>query len=359
MPVAAAVVRANEAEVRVSGANDRDRVTAAQEEPRPTAVQDGLLHWTSRRMIFALGATLIGGFALIIAGLLRHREEVWGVGAIVLGTLAIVVVLAASLVRQLWRHQSVAAELATSRRWLERAQAAAHIGSWVTQFSGRDVWSPETYRLFGVDPKTFVPSVAAFESLVHPDDLGRARDAARQSIKTGARYNLVHRIVRPDGTVRWVHAQADVIRDAQGRTIQMVGTVQDVTEGKIAEDALRLSEARLRDYAETASDWYWETGPDDRFTFLSSRLKAFGMDNNVRLGKTRRDLASDVDEDRRSGTRSRPRLHAGSRSVILSIAPACRAKSVRESTVRSAASRCLMPRAISWAIAARPVTSPR
>ena len=248
-------------------------------------------------MILVLSMALVGGGGLIAAGLLGQRQEAWSVGAIVLGTLAIVVVLAASLVRQLRRHRSVAAELATSRRWLERAQAAAHIGSWVTQLSGRDEWSPETYRLFGVDPKSFIPSVAAFESLVHPDDLGRLREAARHSIRTGAPYNLIHRIVRPDGTVRLVHAQADVIRNAQGRTVQMVGTVQDVTEAKVAEDALRLSEARLRDYAETASDWYWETGPDDRFTFLSSRLKSFGMDNTARLGKTRRELASDVDED--------------------------------------------------------------
>jgi len=225
------------------------------------------------------------------------RKENWATVTSVVAALAIVLFLIVSLARQFRRHEDVAAELAESRQWLERAQAAAQIGSWVTRLSGRDDWSPETYRLLGVEPASFTPSIAAFENLVHPSDRARLREGARDSIKHGVPYNCVHRIVRPDGTVRWVHAQADVIRNEQGRTVQMIGTLQDVTERKIAEDALRLSEARLRDYAETASDWYWETGPDDRFTYMSSRIRSFGLDNGIRIGKTRRELAGDVDED--------------------------------------------------------------
>ena len=247
---------------------------------------------------FILAVMITGGAALAAAGLAADLREVWAVVAVVAGVLAIILVLVASLLRQLRRHKQMTEELATSRRWLERAQAAAHVGSWVTRLSGHDDWSHETFRLLGVDPESFVPSAATFERFVYPADLAGLRQALRHSIKTGVPLNHVHRIVRPDGTVRWVHAQADVIRDAQGRTAQMLGTLQDVTDRKVAEDALRLSEARLRDYAETASDWYWETGPDDRFTFLSSRLRAFGLDTAARLGKTRRELASDAEEDR-------------------------------------------------------------
>ena len=241
-----------------------------------------------------LAVVVSASLADLLAG--WRAEASWMVGAVALALIA-VLVLISMLARQLRRHELVTAELSKGRQMLERAQDAAHIGSWVTRLKGRDEWSPETFRLLGVDPRSFVPSVAGFESLVHPDDLDRLRDMVRRSIKTGVPFNFTHRILRPDGTLRWVHAQADVIRDAQGRTVQMIGTMQDVTERKLAEDALRVSEARLRDYAETASDWYWETGPDDRFTFLSSRLRTFGMDNSARLGKTRRELASDIDED--------------------------------------------------------------
>jgi len=259
--------------------------------------RNDLLRWTSRRMLAILGATIAGGAVLIAARLAGEHHETWTMAAVVLGVLATVLVLVALLLRQLRRHELVVTELAKSRYLLERAQDAAHIGTWVSRLGARDEWSSETFRLLGVDPASFVPSARTFESLVHPDDLESLRGVVRHSIKTGAPYNFEHRIIRTDGAVRWVHAQADVIRDAQGRTIQMIGTMQDITERKLAEDALRLSEARLRDYAETASDWYWETNADDRFTFLSSRLKAFGMDHTARLGKTRRELASDVDDD--------------------------------------------------------------
>ena len=62
-----------------------------------------------------------------------------------------------------------------------------------------------------------------------------------------------------------------------------------------ATDRLMQSEERFKDYAETASDWYWQTGPDHRFTFFSDRLRAFGIDPDKRIGKTRIEVAADAD----------------------------------------------------------------
>ena len=66
---------------------------------------------------------------------------------------------------------------------------------------------------------------------------------------------------------------------------------------KRAEDALRESEQRFRDYAETASDWLWETGPDHRFTHLSEQLAAIGVIPALKMGLRRWDFATDVDEE--------------------------------------------------------------
>jgi PAS domain S-box-containing protein len=64
-----------------------------------------------------------------------------------------------------------------------------------------------------------------------------------------------------------------------------------------AEEGVRLSEARFRDYAETSSDWFWETGPDHAFTYVSERLNAFGLDRSALIGKSRSDTATDLDTE--------------------------------------------------------------
>ena len=64
-----------------------------------------------------------------------------------------------------------------------------------------------------------------------------------------------------------------------------------------AEEGVRQSEQRFRDYAETSSDWFWETGPDHAFTYISERLSAFGIDRAVLIGKSRLDAATDLETD--------------------------------------------------------------
>ena len=71
----------------------------------------------------------------------------------------------------------------------------------------------------------------------------------------------------------------------------------EIAERKRAEAALRESEQRFRDYAETASDWLWETGPDHSFTRISERLTRLGIDPAGRIGVTRWDFATDVEEE--------------------------------------------------------------
>jgi len=130
------------------------------------------------------------------------------------------------------------------RAFLERAQEVAHVGSWVAELdgSGHLGWSNETHRIFGVAPGQFVGSSAAFFEFVHPDDRDTVRAASRAATETGQRYDIEHRIVRVDGTVRWVHELADIVRDDEGRAIRMIGTVQDITERRHLEDQLRQSQ---------------------------------------------------------------------------------------------------------------------
>ncbi len=130
------------------------------------------------------------------------------------------------------------------RAFLEKAQEVAHIGSWVAEIGASDAlgWSAETYRIFGIPRGSFASTSEAFFQLVHEDDREMLR-AALEAAKAGtATYDVEHRVVRGDGTVRWVHERADVQRDPSGAPIRMVGTVQDITERRRLEDQLRQSQ---------------------------------------------------------------------------------------------------------------------
>jgi len=130
------------------------------------------------------------------------------------------------------------------RRFLEQAQEVAHIGSWVAELDGSDRlgWSAETHRIFGVSPGAFDGTSDAFYRFVHNDDRTAVRSASRAAIGDGQPYDIEHRIVRRDRSVRWVHECAHIVRDSHGKALRMVGTVQDITERRQLEDQLRQSQ---------------------------------------------------------------------------------------------------------------------
>ena len=132
--------------------------------------------------------------------------------------------------------------LEQNRMFLERAQQVAHVGSWVVDLDGSDrlSWSAEAHRIFGVAPERFEGTATAFFSLVHPDDVEAVRKAVRDAAAPGGPpYDIEHRIARADGSVRWVHEKADVVRDEGGTALRMIGTVQDTTDRRMLEEQLR------------------------------------------------------------------------------------------------------------------------
>jgi PAS domain S-box-containing protein len=145
--------------------------------------------------------------------------------------------------RDISRTVRMAAALEQHREFLEKAQEMAHIGSWVAELDASDRlgWSTETYRIFGVSRDAFAGTSEAFFALIHDDDRAFVRRASDAAILEGQVYDVDHRIVRPGGEIRWVHERADIIRDANGKAIRMVGIVQDITERRLLEERVRQS----------------------------------------------------------------------------------------------------------------------
>jgi len=120
--------------------------------------------------------------------------------------------------------------LADSEQCLREAQTLSHIGNWQADLvTGALYWSDEIYRIFGHQPGDFEPSVDLFKQAVHPDDLHLIEDDIIVAQQTGI-HDVVHRIVLPDGSIRYVHELAEATLDDNGELVKLTGTVQDITE---------------------------------------------------------------------------------------------------------------------------------
>jgi diguanylate cyclase (GGDEF)-like protein/PAS domain S-box-containing protein len=116
----------------------------------------------------------------------------------------------------------------------------AHVGSWEWDpRTGELSWSDEVFRIYGFESQQFVPTFERLLDVVHPDDRGRLSEALDAALNQGEPYDFEHRIVRPNGEVRVVHRQAEVLRDESGEPLRMVGTVHDITERKALEERLQ------------------------------------------------------------------------------------------------------------------------
>ncbi|MCH7476597.1 MAG: PAS-domain containing protein, partial [SAR324 cluster bacterium] len=137
--------------------------------------------------------------------------------------------------------------LRVSEKTLSEGQQIAHFGSWTWEPEPeRAHWSDELYRILGCEPQEFEGSFEAIVDFVHPEDKAQFSNMLMAAIRGKGPYDFEHRIVRRDGTVRYVHELAEVSHDSEGRTKQVVGTMHDITERTLAERALRESELNLR-----------------------------------------------------------------------------------------------------------------
>lgn len=119
---------------------------------------------------------------------------------------------------------------------LKRAHAMAQLGSWEWNISsGELLWSDEIVRLFGLPVDAFGASYSAFLDRVHPDDRATVEEAVRRAVEEGAAFELEHRILQPDGEIRFVRESGEVERDRAGVPLRMRGIVQDVTRSRATE----------------------------------------------------------------------------------------------------------------------------
>jgi diguanylate cyclase (GGDEF)-like protein/PAS domain S-box-containing protein len=132
---------------------------------------------------------------------------------------------------------------------LLEAQHIAHVGNWWHDpITGEIFWSDEIFRVFGREPQML--TVEKLLSWVHPDDRRLLQRAMQDLEPEKHEYEVEYRIVRPDGEIRWVYNRWLAIRDSQGNEIKRIGTHQDITDRKRAEEELRQLNRELRAVSE-------------------------------------------------------------------------------------------------------------
>ncbi len=141
--------------------------------------------------------------------------------------------------REIERNRQTLAELEKSQSSLTEAQRIAHLGNWDWNIKTNALhWSDEIYRIFGIEPNSFGATYEAFLRFVHPEDRQAVEDAVRNAIENNAPYRIEHRIRLSDKAERVVREEAEVYYDANGKPQRMIGTIQDITEAKDAENRL-------------------------------------------------------------------------------------------------------------------------
>ncbi|MDZ8080211.1 MAG: EAL domain-containing protein [Nostoc sp. DcaGUA01] len=134
-------------------------------------------------------------------------------------------------------------ELRRSETLLATAQKIAHLGSWEWDLESQtQIWSVETFRIFGLNPTQSAPTQAAFLQMLHPEDRSVLQRHLLKAIANGTPFNLEYRIVRPDGSLRYLESRAEVAYDTQGKTIRLYGAILDITERK--ESELEITKSR-------------------------------------------------------------------------------------------------------------------
>jgi PAS domain S-box-containing protein len=148
--------------------------------------------------------------------------------------------------------------LQQSRASLANAQRLARLGNWERDLKTNVVtWSDELYRVFGIERESFGKSFDTFMAFVHPDDQARVEAILNRAIAEGGSFDSYYRIYTPDGTLKFIQERGDVIVEG-GESVRLVGTAQDVTELKQAEEASRKFEERYRTVSRATNDVIWD-----------------------------------------------------------------------------------------------------
>lgn len=145
--------------------------------------------------------------------------------------------------------------LKASQKRLIEAQRIAKIGSWEHDFLNNElIWTDESYNIFGVDKDSFAPTYSKFLEMIHPEDREIVNRAYTEAVKNNTPYNVDHRLILPDGKIKFVNERCETFYNSKGEPVRSIGTTQDITRQMEFELTLEKQRTRYKNVVENISD---------------------------------------------------------------------------------------------------------
>jgi len=191
-----------------------------------------------------------------------------------------------SIGRNITERRKVEKKLRENEELLKKAQQMAHVGHWyLNPITMEVLGSEELFRIFKLNHDE--STLDAFAGIVHPDDKEYDLYHIRRGIEYGESWDIEHRLLLKDGTIKWIHAIGEANTDENGKVIMILGTVQDITERKHMEEILYQERDLIHTLLENHPDFIYFKDKTARFQHLSKRFCEF-LDRNMEdiIGKT-------------------------------------------------------------------------
>jgi PAS domain S-box-containing protein len=178
-----------------------------------------------------------------------------------------------SVERDITERKKADAALHSAIERLHLAQTAAKSGTWEWNLlTGENVWSDETWRLYGLIPSSRKASYELWLETIHPDDKERTVQAVSKAAQDKTELYIEYRLSDSHANGRWLMSRGQPQKNTAGIVDRYLGVIIDITERKKAEEALKASETKLRLLADNMRDVVWIMNLEGRFTFVSPSI---------------------------------------------------------------------------------------
>jgi PAS domain S-box-containing protein len=187
-----------------------------------------------------------------------------------------------------WQAQASLLVCFSERQLKTQTQAMAHLGSWEWELgTDRETWSDELMRIFGYEPGSLRPTSDTFRNALHSEDRDRALAAIDRTLNSGNPYDFDCRIVRPNGEIRFVRCRGSVTLHPTDSSVRLSGTVHDVTDYRLVEEAAKEREAQFQLVVESSPTGILIARQDGTISLANERVaQLFGYTRGELLGRS-------------------------------------------------------------------------